>query len=129
MRSRGLPQLVALAFLLLIAICVSGLGAQGQAQGSETEGLQQLKDRLRQVEQETQDLKAHIDAIETKSKVTVTASSPNEPSPQPKKSTQPKASPRSRSPSLRASSSIEPSRPARVKIASAGPGVYPPSSW
>jgi len=87
MRSRGLPRPVALTFLVLIAICASGLGAHGQSQDPQTEDLQQLKDRLRQVEQETQDLKAHIDAIETKTKVTVTASTPNEPSPPPKKST------------------------------------------
>jgi hypothetical protein len=85
---------VALTFAALGLFCLSSAAALGQAQGSQTEDLQQLKERLHQVEQEMQGLEGQISFVEAKASAapTATSAASTEPStetapPSPKKST------------------------------------------
>src|SRR4051794_2586692 len=76
MRSRGWVQAITIILSILSLVVVSSRRTQAQAQGSQVEDLQQLKERLRQVEQEMQDLKGHITDVEAKAAATSPAPAP-----------------------------------------------------
>jgi len=73
MRSDAFWRIPARLLVLLALIAVVDVGASGQATDSQADDLQQLKGQLRRLEQEVQDLKAHINSAEA-SAATIPAS-------------------------------------------------------